>query len=361
MTADDAKKFAGVKQLAQSARAFADAVQQGFTNLKPGQQLSFNNTSVKVVEASPESVAIEVVAGVIRKFTPDSLPLGLKYGLVNAVIPPDDPANPLAKAAYHATNPSGDPAEVKHFLDQAQTAGADVEGILLAINRGDAPAASVAMNNEPTPGSDSSAMSNPEMANTPAPSDTPPSEPTPTAPPTAEELKQLTNLAQTARTALSERNLDEADELIAKAEALAKTEEHKEKIANLKQLAHYTREFWRAVDESLVGLATVGELQVGDNVVSIVESRPNLLVIKLAGQVRRYTRRDMPAGLARAAAKTWLNEGEAASLAAEGALYAVEKKGDPNRARELWQEAAQKGLDTSALLMTLDEDFDFTK
>jgi hypothetical protein len=350
---DDEKKFAGAQQLAAAARNFGEALQKGFAGLKADQEIRFNNSTVKVKEASPENITIEVVAGVTKKYTPGNLPLGLKYGLINTVIAPDDPANPLAKAAWHATHPDGDPAEARHFLEAAQAAGADVEGALALLDEAAPPATTIAAAPEPAP--TPTTVTTPE----PDPEPSPASAPEAPTPPTARELEELTKLAQTARTALEERNLDEADELIAKAEPLARLPEHQEKIAHLKQLAHFTREFWKAVDESLKTLSSMGELTVGETVVSVVESRPNHLVIKVAGQVKRYTRRDMPGGLAMAIANLWFNEGDAAAKAARGALYAVEKKGDPGKARDLWQEAAQMGLDTTALLLTLDEDFDF--
>jgi hypothetical protein len=351
-TPEAEKTYAGARQLAQSARAFSKALDEGFTGLKAEQEITFNNSTVKVKETSADSLTIEVVEGVTKKYTRDNLPLGLKYGLVNTIIPPDDPANALAKAAWHATQPDGDLTEARHFLEVAAAAGADVDGVLAVINK-DAPAATVASAPEPMP---ATPATTPEP--TPAPAPTPSPEPAPA--PTAKELEELTKLAQTARTALEERNLDEANELIAKAESLAKLPEHQEKIANLKQLAHYTSEFWRAVDESLKTLSNMGELTIGDNVISIIESRPNHVVIKVAGQVKRYNRRDMPGGLAMAIANLWFKEDDAAAKAARGALYSVEKKGDPGRARELWQEAGQMGLDTSSLLLTLDEEFDFT-
>jgi hypothetical protein len=349
-TPEDEKKFAGARQFAHGAREFADALVKGFAGLRVEQEISFNNSTVKVKEATPAGLTIEV-AGVTRKYTHENLPLGLKYGILNTVIAPEEPANLIAKAAWHATHPSGDPAEARHFLEEARNAGADVEGALALLELSASPATTVAT----APAESSTPSTTPESSTQPQPA---PASESPAAP-TPRELQELTKLAQTARIALEERNLDEANELIAQAENLAKLPEHREKIARLKQLAHYTGEFWRAVDESLKTLSGMGELTIGETVVSVVESRPNHLVIKVAGQVKRYTRRDMPGGLAMAVANLWFKEGDAAAKAARGALYAVEKKGDPGKARALWQEAQQSGLDTSALLLTLEEEFDF--
>lgn len=353
-TPEDESRFTGARQLAQSARAFVRMVQQGFAQLKPEQEISFNSTSVKVKEVTPENVSIEVVPGVIKKYTADTLPLGLRYGVLNVALPPENPANPLAKAAYHAMHPEGDPAEAEHFLGLAQAAGADVSAVRQVLeSAGAAPPTSVAVMPEPP------APAAPAATSAPMPQPAP--EPTPPPMPTPAERKELTRLAQTARLALGERNLDEADAMIAQALELARLPEHQQKLEALKQLAYYTREFWRAVDESLKGLSAVGELAINDTIISIVEARPNHLVIKVAGQVRRYSRNDMPGGLAMAVANHWLNQDEPATRAVKGALYAVEKKGDPGKARELWQEAAQMGLDTSLLLSTLDETYDFTQ
>ncbi len=358
-TEDGQQSFAAIKQLAQSARAFADAVRDGFEGLKANQQLQVNNTTILVKDASPERITVEVAPGAVRTFTAESLSLGLKYAIVNTVIAPETSENALAKAAYHATHPAGDIAEARHFLEQAKNAGADVSGLLLVVDKTTPAPTTVASTNTPsveTPAGSATSSSSAPSANVSA---APTPEPVP--PPTTQELKELTRLAQTALAALRERNLDEADELLSKAKAAAKLDEHKEKIEHLKQLAYYTREFWRAVEEGLKGLTAGQQLTVADTVIGVVEASPNHLVIRVAGQNRRYPKRDIPGGLAMALANQWLNENDAATRIVKGAIYAVEKKSDPAKARELWQEASTMGVDTSALLATLDEDYDFTK
>jgi hypothetical protein len=187
---------------------------------------------------------------------------------------------------------------------------------------------------------------------------------------TTEELKDLTRLVQTARKALAERNMDEADRMLEKAASDAKLPDHRAKIARLKQLAHYTREYWNAVGKGLEGLKAGQEITIGEVAIIIVEADKDHLIFRAPNEVqnRRYSRAAIPGAVAMAVANLWLNEGDAATRVVKGAAYAAEANADPARtaervatARRLWQEAAQMGIDTSALLMTLDESYDFTK
>jgi hypothetical protein len=270
------------------------------------------------------------------------LPLGLKYSLVDSVIAPGDPANALAKAAFLAAQPKPDLEEVRFFLDEAEASGAETEAVRLVLQELVDPAA-VAVSNVPPM--------------------------TPSAAPAMNELEDLTRLVQTARTALAERNLDGADQALTKAESLAKLPEHRAKIARLKKLAYFTREFWNAVGKGLSGLKAGQEITIGGVTIIIVEADADRLVFRAPNEVRnrRYSRAEIPGGVAMAVANLWLNESDPTSRVVKGAAYAVETKGAPAQvadraasARRLWQEAAQMGADTSDLMMTLDESYDFT-
>jgi hypothetical protein len=204
----------------------------------------------------------------------------------------------------------------------------------------------------------------PDPTPQPAPQPEPQPVPKPVTPPavtpTPQELMALSQALKTARLALSERNLDDADAELAKAELLAKLPEHKAKVARLKDLAYYVREFWKAVGKGLEGLTGGDEIKIGSTYVAVVEVAPTYVIIRLAGTNRRYNILDLPTGLVMAFADRSLNQNDSTTGVFKGAYYAVDKKEDSlANARRLWQEAISAGIDVKELLTVLDDTYDF--
>ena len=182
--------------------------------------------------------------------------------------------------------------------------------------------------------------------------------PQPPAQPAA-ELAELSRTLTTARRALAERNLIVAENELARAENLAKLPEHREKLDRLKTLHRYVVEFWKAVTESVDGLRANEELQIGETVALVVETRPGLLIIRIAGTNRRYTPRDIPAGLAKALAARWLDEKAASSKVILGAFLVVDPKSTPALARREWQAAQAAGFELGDMMKVIDDTYDF--
>jgi hypothetical protein len=171
---------------------------------------------------------------------------------------------------------------------------------------------------------------------------------------------QLSQSLTAARAALKARDLAAADAQLAKAESLAKLPEHQAKVARLKELSHYVHEFWAAVKEGMQNLRGGEDLQINNTVVAIVEASPQHLVIRVAGQNRRYDPATLPGGLVMAIADKSLDPSDPYSRVIKGALYAVEKDDETYQdARRLWQEAAAGGADVTDLLTALDDNYNF--
>jgi hypothetical protein len=155
-----------------------------------------------------------------------------------------------------------------------------------------------------------------------------------------------------ARKALGERNKQVASERIAAAEKLATSGEQKELLAGIQALPKYVDGFWDAVSEGLEGLEEVGELQVGNTLVSIVEVGSDRLTIRANGQNHRYPLDELPAGLAVAIAKRWFDD-RPVNKVYLGAFYFVDPRTGIAEAKRLWEEAASAGVDVKRLLALL--------
>ena len=176
--------------------------------------------------------------------------------------------------------------------------------------------------------------------------------------PTAEELAQLGSALAAAKTALGDRTFDRANVELATAERLAKLPEHKAMVERLALLRDHVIEFWNAVAEGMVGLDNAGELQVKNTYVAIVEASRARIVIRVAGQNRRYTRLQLPAGLAMAIAMNWFDESQPRNLLFQAAFLAVEPNAEPGDARSVWDRAAAAGVDVEGVMPVVDDRYD---
>jgi hypothetical protein len=94
----------------------------------------------------------------------------------------------------------------------------------------------------------------------------------------------------------------------------------------------------------VAGLESADVIPVGDSFVAIVEVSREKLTIKVEGQLRTYQVDRMPSALVRALASSGFGD-DPATKAIVGTYYLVDPDGDPARASQLWQEAAQGGID----------------
>jgi hypothetical protein len=179
---------------------------------------------------------------------------------------------------------------------------------------------------------------------TPTPTTDPPSA-APSTPPTAQELAELGAALTSARAALSELRIDDANAALKKAEPLARLPEHQAKFERLRRMADYVGRFREALAESVSRLEPASSITVGTSTqVGIVETFPDRLTVRVAGMNRSYTFAEMPVGLAVAIVDMALLDSPDARMV-KGAYVMVSKTAtDVNRdkAREWWESAGDQ-------------------
>jgi hypothetical protein len=165
-----------------------------------------------------------------------------------------------------------------------------------------------------------------------------------------------------AKVALGEQNFDEADKQLAAAEPLAKLPEHQAKLARLKEVAGYVKQFRTAVAESVAGLEAGATFKVGTStMVVVVETFPDKIIIRSLGMNKTYPFADLPVGLAVAIADMKLDTAAPENRVIKGAYLAVDKRGDSvalDKAKAYWEEAQLGGVDTSHLMPFLSDKYD---
>lgn len=155
-----------------------------------------------------------------------------------------------------------------------------------------------------------------------------------------------------ARTSLGERAFDKAQEQFEQAKGLAVTDEHREQLGGMEKVAELVKEFWGHVGEGTKSLEDAGELQVGNTLVAIVDVTETQLVIRAAGENKRYPLDRLPAGLALAIAKRWYDERPENQLYL-GAFYFVDPNDKLAEAKQVWDAAKQAGIGEAERLLAL--------
>lgn len=169
----------------------------------------------------------------------------------------------------------------------------------------------------------------------------------------AAQVAQFQAELRGARQALGERQYQQAKDRIDSAKRLAVSEEQNRLVKSFQALTMYVEGFWQAVREGLQGLETAGELKFGGTVVSVVEVGPSHLLIREAGENRRYSADQLPARVAMAIARHWF-DGRPDNKLYLGAFHFVGPPIDVAEAKRLWEEAAAAGVDVEALLALLE-------
>lgn len=223
----------------------------------------------------------------------------------------------------------------------------------------------------PVPGTPGTpAPTPPPTTTTPVP--TPPDNPTPPEPtppameqPTRADLLALKKALTTAREALSEQNFAEAEAQIKVAEQHAKTDELRDMVDRLAQVIDMTRQFREAVVAAIQGLEAGEAFQVGSSTqVGVVETFPDKVILRVAGQNRTYRVEDLPPGLAVALADMKLDTSDPVNRVIKGAYLMSGKNIDPDviqKAKTWWDEAQLGGADTTKLMPFLKDKYDFEK
>lgn len=156
------------------------------------------------------------------------------------------------------------------------------------------------------------------------------------------------------RAAIGGRDFAAAKTRLAEAAKLKGDDAFDKQRVRLEELADYVEKFWQYVDKGAQTLQGTDELMVGDQPVAVVEYENGVLVLRVAGQNRSYTRANMPAGLALAISKRVLAPGTAANKVYFGAFLCMDSQGDRAVAKKYWTEASQGGINVSRLTPELD-------
>jgi hypothetical protein len=160
-----------------------------------------------------------------------------------------------------------------------------------------------------------------------------------------------------ARFSMSERDLSAAREHLEAAKGSAQSDADQEELIRLESLLGSLEQFWKLVGDGLSGLGGGGELVVQGNPVAVVEADRDRLVIKAEGTIRRYRLASMPTPIVWAVVQETFTPNDPYNKLHMGSFLATDPHGDRNRARQLWQEAAQAGIEVGQLLPELDIDF----
>ncbi|MCR9116950.1 MAG: hypothetical protein NXI22_08360 [bacterium] len=154
------------------------------------------------------------------------------------------------------------------------------------------------------------------------------------------------------RSAMAGRNFDQATELLKAAKATVAVDATEE-FERLEALNDYAGQFWQAVWRGAQTVRGTDELVVGQTRTAVVESRPNAIILRIAGANRTFTTENMPASLALKLASLSLKVDAPENQVIVGAFHAVDDKGDREKAAAYWKKAADAGLDVGYLLAEL--------
>jgi hypothetical protein len=201
----------------------------------------------------------------------------------------------------------------------------------------------------------------PEPVPTPKPPEPAPKPPEPAKPlPSKQQVTELAKALAKARLELSEGNVEEAKLTMAAVEKLPKLPEHEAMFGRMTMLVDYNGQFWHAIDEAVKTFkdGMNSELMVGSQVILVVEAFPDKIILRIAGQNKTYSLKTLPGGIAVAIADKWLKPEDPASKVMKGAYAAVNKAGNVEKAKTMWEEAIAGGVDVKALVPVIDDKYD---
>jgi hypothetical protein len=181
------------------------------------------------------------------------------------------------------------------------------------------------------------AMTETTPATTPAPE--------PAGRPLTDEEKTEVNAALLEiREMLINRDVPQAEQRIAQLAPKFEVSQASEKIEAVRLLTQKVREFWVAVIRGSMKTTTGVPLDYAGTSFSLVEATPQAIVVRFAGENKRWVPVALPGGLAKFFAEAALNDGSGNSEIVIGTIYALENGGEKaDQAREYWERAASDG------------------
>lgn len=183
--------------------------------------------------------------------------------------------------------------------------------------------------------------------------------------PTRDEAVQLGKALQQAKAAIGEFNFEEADAELAKADKLAKIPEHRDKLARLKEIGGYVKQFHERLVQAATGMDGGESFKVGSStMVAMIEADQKQVILRVAGQNKAYQYADLPVGLAAALADMKLDKADPVARVLKGAFVAAHKNSTPDQlqqAKSWWEGATLGGADVSHLMPFLTDSYDLAK
>jgi hypothetical protein len=126
-------------------------------------------------------------------------------------------------------------------------------------------------------------------------------------------------------------------------------------------VAGYVKQFHDALVLAVQNFQAGEEIMVGGStVVSVVETGPDKIVVRVTAQNRMYRLADLPVGLALAIVDYRLSADDPVNGVIRGAYLAVDKRRDPDtlaKAKNLWKEALANGVEIGHLMPFLTDDY----
>lgn len=173
------------------------------------------------------------------------------------------------------------------------------------------------------------------------------------APPAGDDPQKRTAFRKAlgeARIAMAEREYADAKKALATAASLAQSADDRKELQRLEQLEAHLDGFWKSIRDVMPKLDGT-EMPIGNTFISIVEADDHHVLVKAAGQMRRYGvgTPDMPIKLITAIAEQRFKS-DPTWNALYGTFHAMDRDGDRAKARQLWEQAGKLGADLLAEL-----------
>lgn len=152
--------------------------------------------------------------------------------------------------------------------------------------------------------------------------------------------------------AMSQRELEIARATLNRLAADVRNESERQAVESLDYLLRHLEEFWHALARIVPSMKAGEELAIGDTYIVVVDATADELVLRAEGQNRRYRILEMPTPLIRLIVARRFRPGPETD-AAFGAFLAVDPRGNPREAEELWRRADDEVLDADVLFEAL--------
>ena len=156
-----------------------------------------------------------------------------------------------------------------------------------------------------------------------------------------------------ARAAMADRDLNGARMHVEAAVSQARTPAERAEAARLKMLLAHVGRFWDMVRQGVAALETAEELITKDTQVLVVHAEADELTIRTEGANHSYRLRSLPAPLAMAVVEEKIPASPQRNAVC-GAFWAMDRDGNRQQARRLWEAAIHAGLNVKELLPELD-------